>query len=302
MAMRHVCGASFIGSLGDVMKTFLTVCFMAALLLMHKQGADAALCALHVWGLDVVPSLFPYMVLCQSLTSSLSATGKAHPILPFLLGLLGGSPSASASLSVIAQYRSFDRQILRFLAALSGTISPMFFLGPVAAWFGSSSIAVALIICQYVGALLAGITVFLFSKAPASTVSPHNTAMRKNDDDPIARSVHAVLCVGGCIVFYSTAAECIRLFLPIRLPGVLECIHSLLEVSGGVCALAGAEIPLSLRMLLAAGFCGFGGISILSQNLLFLHPVGMQTRELAANACLRGMFSMMVMMGFLLFM
>lgn len=275
---------------------------MAMLLLMHRESADASMLALRIWGLDVVPSLFPYMVLCQSLTSSLTTAGKTHLFLPLFLGLLGGSPSASASLSVIAQQRSFDRREFRFLSALAGTISPMFYFGPVATWFGASSIAVMLLVCQYIGALLAGVVSFLTTSSSADVIVPHNNASTRGDnDDPIAKSVHAVLCVGGCIVFYSTAATCIQLICRIPLPGMPECIHALLEVSGGVCALASASLPLTIRVLLASGLCGFGGISILSQNLLFLRQAGIKARELAAIAFLRGFFSMIAMLIFLLF-
>ena len=91
----------------------------------HASGAAAS--ALRIWGLDVVPSLFPYMVFCRMLSARLREHDVPAAPVAALLGLLGGSPSGA---TVIAAYGScLSKRALLTLCAMTGTISPMFTLG-----------------------------------------------------------------------------------------------------------------------------------------------------------------------------
>ena len=84
----------------------------------HTSGAAAS--ALRIWGLDVVPSLFPYMVLCRLLSSRLREHDVPAAPVAMLLGLLGGSPSGA---SVLAAYGSrLSRKVLLALCALAGFV------------------------------------------------------------------------------------------------------------------------------------------------------------------------------------
>ncbi len=283
------------------MKTILYATMMAMLLLMPDTGAAAAADALAVWGLDVAPSLFPYMVLCQSLSSVCAGKAGLGRWLPFFLGLLGGSPSASASLCAVAQAGPLSRRALLLLVSLAGTVSPMFFLGSAAKWLASADTARRLLFAQYAGALLCGGTLYLLSGHAPMRPTPHASRQNSSPDNPITRSVHAILNVGGCIIFYSTAAACFGALLPSFAWPVREVVHAALEVSGGLRALSLAPLNQSVREVLAAGLCGFGGLSILSQNLFFLQRIGLSMKELSAIALLRGLFSSLFM-GMLLIM
>lgn len=100
---------------------------MAALILRFPDLAiKSAREALFVWGRDIVPSLFPYMVLCKTLSSRLKKSRIPSVPLVLTLGLLGGSPSGAAMISAASD--TMSRRQCVFLSALTGTISPMFFL------------------------------------------------------------------------------------------------------------------------------------------------------------------------------
>lgn len=73
-----------------------------------------------------MPSLFPYMVLCKTLSSRLKKSRIPSVPLVLTLGLLGGSPSGAAMISAASD--TMSRRQCVFLSALTGTISPMFFL------------------------------------------------------------------------------------------------------------------------------------------------------------------------------
>ena len=78
------------------------ICFLLAGMILCFPGTtiSASQSALSIWARDIVPSLFPYMVLCKMTAQRLrSARFPAAP-LAALLGCMGGSPSGAAMLSV----------------------------------------------------------------------------------------------------------------------------------------------------------------------------------------------------------
>lgn len=277
------------------MRTILCAAMMVLLLFRPAHGERAAVDALKVWGLDVVPSLFPYMVLCQTLSAQ-AQRGQKLQFLSFFLGLLGGSPSASASLSASTEKHPLSRRNLLFLASCSGTISPMFYFGPVASWFGSDDVAIMLLIAQYVSALGTGTVLWLLNRKDMSLALCSPVGASKDNENPMMRSAHAVLGVGGCIVFYSTVAGYLTLILPSFFKESAKYIHPLLEISGGMRTLALLPLSLPYRALLASGFCAFGSFSILSQNLLFLKPIGVGMKDLLVIGCIRAFFGVLVML------
>ena len=67
-----------------MLKLMLWLAILILVLLMPDISSSAARSALGIWGLDVVPSLFPYMVLCRLIADRLRRKASPHfPSLPF---------------------------------------------------------------------------------------------------------------------------------------------------------------------------------------------------------------------------
>lgn len=260
---------------------------LAALLLFPAQSADAAREALAVWGLDVVPSLFPYMALCRALCARLAGTRLPATRIACLLGLLGGSPSGAAAVSSGAARRGLTRGSLLSLAALTGTLSPMFFLSTVRGWLGGgATLAWLLALSHLAGALFAFAAVRLRMGRDGAPLPPAADA-DGGAASPIAQSVSAILNVGGCIVVFSVVSCMVSRLLPGLPAGVCAALHAALEIAGGTRALLAAPMSPRGRAVLLAAASGFSGLSVLSQNLLFYKPLGVGMRELALLALLR---------------
>ena len=271
-------------------RTGVFLAMTVLLVLRPGSGAQAARQALGIWGLDVVPSLFPYMVLCRLLSERLR--GARLPAAPAaaLLGLLGGSPAGA---SVLAAYAgSLPHSVLLPLCALTGTISPMFFLGTMDAWLSDRLLCRMLLASHWAGAACAAAAVRLLARA--GKAEPVRPAQAACPGSAIAQSVQAILSVGGCIVFFSVAAEMVR-SLPFvgALSGAL--MHAGLEVAGGMHALSAVPCAAHTRAVLLAASGGFAGLSILAQNLVFLRPLGVSLPALAGIAVLRALFAALAM-------
>lgn len=282
------------------MDALLLLAVLAALLRFPQVCMGSALEALRVWGLSVVPSLFPYMVFSRLLSGALRRHGMPAALCVPLLGLAGGSPSGAAALSGCAREEGLSRRTLHTLAALTGTISPMFFLGTLQSWTGDALLARRLLLAHLFGAALSAACAFLLVGArdvgrnPAHSSPPAGA----QEDSPIAQSVQAVLNVGGCIIIYSVLAACVSLLLPPS-AGVLRAVlHAALEAAGGAHALIAAPMTQEVRAVLLAALTSFGGLSILTQNALFLRPLGLCLPRLALYGLLRaaGAAALMVLL------
>ena len=273
------------------MDALLLLAVLAALLRFPQVCMSSALSALRVWGLSVVPSLFPYMVLSRLLTRALHRRGMPTALCVPLLGLAGGSPSGAAALSGCARDSGLSRRALHALAALTGTISPMFFLGTLQSWADDTLLARRLLLAHLFGAAFAATCAFLLPGARDSEKRCANSAAPSpaQEESPIVQSVQAVLNVGGCIVAYSVLAAYASLLLPPSAQELRAVLHAVLEAAGGAHALISAPLPPGLHAVLLAALTSFGGLSILSQNALFLRPLGLGLPRLALYGLLRAL-------------
>lgn len=237
---------------------------IAALLLFPQICASSAKEALLVWGTHIVPSLFPYMIFTQMLSRQIQKTSCPPLIVCAVLGVFGGSPSGAVC---IRTYQAaLSKKMTLALFALTGVISPMFFLGTVRLFTGNPLFSRRLLASQWIGALFSALIVLLFH--PASIEHRSDVSIKPPHEDALSQSIDAILHVGGCIICFSVLAGLLSL-LP--LPETLRSLlHALLEISGGTHAMIQCSFSSSARAILLAFATGFGSFSIFFQNLRFL--------------------------------
>lgn len=279
---------------------FASALTLLALLLLPDACAQAAREALTVWGLEVAPSLFPYMVLCRALSARLSSSRLPAHRVAALLGLLGGSPAGAAGVCACARKSRLTRGDLLGMAALTGTLSPMFLLNTVRVWTGDARLCRLLAASHALGALFAFAVVRLYKGRDGMPLPSERGEEREaRASAPIAESVTAMLNVGGCIVFFSVAARAVTALLPGLPEQAAAVFHAALEAAGGMRALCAAPFSPPVRAVLLAAASGFTGLSVLTQNLLFYRPLGLDLRRLLPLALLRAAGCAAAMTGLL---
>lgn len=273
-------------------------CVLLSLLLFPQPCANSVRTALRIWSIDVVPSLFPYMVFCRLLSERLRKKQFPAYITVPCLGLLGGSPSGASILCVSCS--SLSRKIQIILCALTGTLSPMFFIGTVNSWIHDNHMSILLLLAHLFGACFASILVFLFFDDRFFFVSDTLPSSPFQETDPIQGSLQSILIVGGCIVIFSVLAELIRLFPFISIRAAAMA-HAFLEAAGGMHELTQQSLDRETLAILLAAFSGFSGLSILYQNALFVRPLGIRMQTLIVLAFFRALGSAVCMKGMLYF-
>lgn len=271
------------------MRLAMLFLFLSMLLISPERCTDAARSALSLWSIDIVPSLFPYMVLCKLSSEIMSQSGvPAIAAVPFL-GLLGGSPGGAAALSSFSCQQPMKSNTFRALCVLTGGVSPAFLLSTMRRWGLNTDFCRSLAMICITASVLSSLIIFMRPQRSMDTRRLPQSSFQEKATDPIMQSVASILGVGGCLVFFSVAAEWASILLgPIAPPLFSVIIHALLEMAGGIHKLCILPIDQGMLFILCAFFAGFSGISILVQNHQQLVIAGISVRQLLYYALFRG--------------
>lgn len=245
-----------------------------AMMVFPGAAAEAAMEALTLWARAVAPVLGPFMVCMLMVSSHLNGSIALRTAMGWLCGSPGG-----ARLMREAGLRG--RGAMR-AAAMTGTMSPMFFVGTVGGWLGDRRLGWMILACHILGAIAIGLCIRRPEKtdAPPAAPLPLGTALRE--------SALALLTVAMCMMLGSVAARmaiCAFPALPMEARAGLQCA---LEVTAGVKAIFSLNTPCAAPLICAA--CSFGGLSLLLQNAAFWQDSGVTLGQLAL---LRGLHAIL---------
>ncbi|MBQ9264956.1 MAG: hypothetical protein IJ189_12210 [Clostridia bacterium] len=246
-----------------------------AMLVYPGEAAEAAWQGMMLWARAVAPVLGPFMACMLMITSRLSG----GPWLRVALSWLGGSPGGAR---LMQGMNLTGRDAVRY-AAMTGTMSPMFFLGTVSAWLGDAVAGRIILLCHIAGALLLGLCVKKTgdTPAPACQPMPLGTALRE--------SALALLTVALCMMLGCVAARMASCAFPELPPSAAAALQCALEVTAGVKALI--EWPGTYTAPLVCAACSFGGLSLLLQNAAFWQDSGVTLSQLFFLRLLHAMLS-----------
>lgn len=239
--------------------------FLAGAMLAYpQQAAEAARQALALWAQAVVPVLGPFMV-CAVMLSGRMGNGMAPCV---ITAWLCGSPGGA---KVFQAFQLKGKKAMRY-AAMTGTMSPMFFLGTLSGWLGNPAAGLMILLCHIAGAFITGM------------FFPKENAVRASNHSPVSltaalQSCAPSLCVIAlCMMMGSVSARMVQCAMP-RLPNVATAaLQCGLEVTAGTEALLSLRPPFLVPLLCAA--CSFSGLSILLQNAVCWRESGLTLANL----------------------
>lgn len=246
-----------------------------AMLAFPREAARAAMDALALCASSVAPVLGPFMACMLLIVSRL----PGGPAVRVLLSWLTGSPGGARLMQTM---KPAGRGALR-LAAMSGTMSPMFFLGAVSAWLGDAAAGRLILICHLLGA--AGVGCCIRGGGACVCPPPEPTPL----DRAFRDTALALLMIGVCMMLGGAMSAMIGCALPFLTPGVSAIFQCLTEVTSGVRALIGLQGPFTVPLVCAA--CSFGGLSLLMQNAAFWREGGVTVGQLFVLRALHGLLS-----------
>lgn len=257
---------------------------LAALMLLDSDTVlNAVNGAAGVFVRSVMPALFPMMVL-NGLSARLSGREKRWMTVGFCW--LAGSPASAQRLEGLWERGELPERALLPLAAATGVMSPLFFVGSLGSRLPNPAGGWLLLTAHWLGALAAAGLIHRLSRRfssmeKAETVRPEQrtatgrTSLLAALPDSLRQAGTALLSVCGAMMLFSILAAFFRQGLSALLPGwaadhpeIPALLWALLEIGGGAHALLDVSPTPDLPLLCA--LCSFGGLSIWMQNLLFL--------------------------------
>lgn len=245
--------------------SILLALLMLVLLMRSATAMAAASAACRLFVTAVLPGLFPYMVLSLMLVSRVK---RLSPALLMLLGWGGGSPTGARLLTGCA---GLSRREQVRLAVSCATMSPMFLLGTVGGWLGSSVAGTVVLLSVLIGGWLTGHVAARFTRDDPIAPSAKAEALPMSLGVAVEQAARTMLLVCGTMVMLRVLSALAAEVLP---PMLTLPVLTLLEVTTGAVEIAALPLPLSLRTALLSGAAGFGGMAILLQNRS-VYPAGM---------------------------
>lgn len=263
----------------------------AVLLLLSPQVMRAASDAAEVFAHGVMPALFPMMVLNG--LSGRARGGRGGTAATVLLSFMAGSPASALRVAREIDNGRVNLRELPALLAATGVMSPMFFVGTLAARTGLRGACGVMLAAHWLSALAVGLGLRIASawSSGASANEGARQSMRVHSamsapqsaptgvlaalPSAIQSAAAALLSVCGAMMLFSIAACVVRTLLSLAFPAFastnargLAVLWALMEIGGGAYAVLDAFAAPPLPLLCA--LCSFGGLSICLQNLLFL--------------------------------
>lgn len=285
---------------------FALLVAIAGLLTLSPNLSSSVLDGINLWFACVLPSLFPFFIITACF-SYLKITGKLcsrlNPIstrlfrvngsvgYAFFMSVISGYPMGAKVVSDLRENGVLSKSEAVRAVALCSTSSPMFLISSVGTFMFNSTIFG---VCLFISHLLSALTVgFVFSFYKRSHL-PTNSAIispQKMDNllyETVYSAVISALVVGGMITLFYLATEILittRLLSPVIsfltsiigneqvakgiVLGALECTRGLQSV-----AVNGANL---YSVCACAFICGFGGLSVIMQSLIYLKKAKIKT-------------------------
>ncbi len=284
--------------------TWCALVFFSFYLLKNTaEAAGAVSAALELCVKNVIPSLFPYMVLSSLILSSGMAEYLGRLLArPFgrlfalsgncaaavIIGLAAGFPVGAKTAAETLEKGLCKQEEAQRLCAFCNNTGPAFVIGGIGAgFFGDPMIGVLLYAIEVASVLILGL---LLSIGHPRRRADTRTVVRFRPDlgGAVRGAVTSTLTVCGFVVFFSVLTDAVGLvFAHGALAPALPLAAVLLEVTNGAHLSAGISGPLSL--ILAAFAIGWSGLCVHAQSASYLLGQRLNMRKYLTGKAVQGL-------------
>lgn len=299
---------------------FLPACFALGLLLclvlFSAQANAAAVDALKLCAMTLVPTLFPfYSAVNLFLNAGVLPDGKGIQaimqrcfLLPgaaasaLLLGLLGGYPIGASVTAALYRQGQLTRNEAIRLSMFANNAGPGFIFGAVGLTvFHSVPIGLLLFCIHLLSALAVGVSLRMPQKSNLTVrrkMPTHPKASAQILPEAVSAALQSMLMICAYVVFSSVLLAMVKSLPPCglllqRLSGVLPAAEALfsgfVELSCGILALRG--LPIAEAFVSASFLLGCGGVCVFLQSAAVLTSAGLPVRQCLQGKLLQGVYS-----------
>ena len=232
----------------------------------------------------VIPSLFPFLVLCIFLNNSVNY-GMFRFLRPVSricaipdggesllgIGFIGGYPIGAQNVYLAYKNRSIDNEDARRLLGFCSNAGPAFIFGMIGSLFDSKIMTTSIWLIQIISAIVVGV---LLPRRERKTCNIDvNNPIRFSDALKISLNSLALIC--GWIIIFRIFITFLRRWFLWLLPVWLQTvIIGIFELSNG-CLELNAIANTSLRFIICNVILAFGGFSVMMQTKSVTKELGL---------------------------
>ncbi len=294
-----------------VFLSIIAIFVMCMLAINPDKYMQSCLNGISIWGLSVLPALFPFFFFSGLLTKlqvldilgkklskimqkTFHTSGSSGVI--YLISIISGYPVGAKITSDLYQKGIFDKDEVVRINAFASTSGPLFIIGAVGVgMLYNHTIGIILLVAHLVGALLNGLLYRNYHYKQKNCINIQNSpSLNTSISSTLYDSIISILIVGGYIVIanilidmlnsigvLTVVANCIN-----SLAGVFGCsanvgtgiTNGIVEITRGCKDLSTISLPIQTVAPLICGLISWGGISIQLQALTFLQNCNINPR------------------------
>ncbi|WP_294392197.1 sporulation integral membrane protein YlbJ [uncultured Clostridium sp.] len=312
-----------VNSIVCIIITILIVLFVANI----NQCITAALDGCKLWYKAILPTTFPFLIICNllisydgiSLYSRFLGPIVCRPLslskncsFPIAASVLCGYPLGGKYCADIYNMGYIEKDEYIRLLNIASNVGPLFLIGSVAsALLNNIAFGYILLAGSYISCLFMG---FITKKKRTVTntvslktehhSSPNLGVAVKNS---IENSITTILNIGGFIVIFSVIISLIKNnefitfiiqniehFFKIPSGALYSVLLGSIEITNGCSILSSLSISIPLKLSLISFLCSFSGLAIIAQVISFVGNTGINLTRYIIFKFIQGIFAFII--------
>lgn len=278
------------------------------IVLNPSKYLEATLKGVRVWGTNVLPALFPFMVFSKLLTETGYVDTASKVFSPItkkffrcsgissyvlLMSVISGYPLGAKLTADLFNQNKITRAEAHRICSFTSNSGPMFIVGTVSCGMLKSNLAGFVILFSHIsGAIINGLIFRKYSPKDIKIEKNFENESKKTSSfsDAIFSSVNSILLVGGFITIFFVLTEVlsslgvfspiVKLFSSIGLDENLSngLVCGLFEMTKGCLFVSCSSASLAIKTAFCSLLISFGGLAISFQCLSFLNDFKISKR------------------------
>lgn len=264
------------------------IILIALFSLCSKTVIDSVMYSLRLCYTSVIPSLFPFFILCEFLMSAAAGIGTNYSVTAFAAGLITGFPTGVRNVCRLYTEGCIDKKSASALLHCTANASPAYIVSFIGICIIKSKTAgIILLVSQILCAFACAVFFGCFKKGNTKKSRLSVLNITEIACESLSNSVMSCLYVCGYIIFFGIIADIaasaglaqlaarILFFLPEGQAGALSI--GIIEITRGVYMLDFSEKG---AIVIAAVIVAFSGISVIMQCISCVIKAGLPKRPL----------------------
>lgn len=273
----------------NVLITFTTTILITYLIIYPKSSIDSVISGTDLFVKSVFPTLFPFLIFTNILTSygGISLFGKLfgnflaiplriskNSIFPIIISFICGYPLGIKYSNDLHNKNLISDNEFQRLVNIASNASPLFLIGTVGiSMLNNKTFGYILIAANYLSCIL--ISYFIPNKKSLTQIKKSENIKFKNNFSEILKlslenATKTCVLVGGFIILFSLIKEILtnNIFSQIlfeKIPLIKPILIGIFEITNGINILSQMNISPHIKLSIISALCSFSGICIILQ-------------------------------------